>query len=60
MESDDFIMCGFVSSGFICDLVHRARGVAAMGDVAGRALGGDSLINLLRLRASFVCGLRRG
>lgn len=60
MEFDDIVLRGFLGSGFVCDLIHRAGGVVAMGCIARCALGGDSSMNQLLLRASFVCGLRRG
>lgn len=56
MEFDDIVLRGCVGPGFVRDLIHRAGNFAAMGDVAGCALGGDSSIDRLSLQA---CPLSR-
>lgn len=45
MEFDDIVLRGFVGSGFVRDLIHRAGGVAKLGDVERCAVGGDPSIN---------------
>lgn len=58
MELDDIVLRGCAGSGFVCDLVHRAWNFAAMGGVAGCALGGDSSVKwdvrsgMVRMRAA--------